>query len=277
MRTFDLSEKGHKHTFPVKHNIHAEHTGIQQLEIVDLHGLGKTLVLDNIIQLSELDDAKYHEMMVHPAVASLCIAKKSLVVGGGDGCLVRELLKHSDMEVSLVEIDAKVIEASCRYLSSMNNHAFDSERCKIYLEDVCTWIKQCDDKYDAVFLDITDPQHDTPSAGIITDEILGEIRKRMRPSGILIVQADNPDICPEQGDAWRITLSRHFQNIQTFGVPCLSYGSAISFVAASNGLGVTKFASFPDDLELRWLNQDRLKAGFSLYGRGNDHVQNTSQ
>ena len=265
MRTFELSEKGHKHTFPVKCNVHAEHTGIQQIEILELEGLGRTLVLDNIIQLSELDDAKYHETMVHPAISSLCIAKKVLVVGGGDGCLIRELLKYEDLEVTLVEIDPSVIEASCEYLSGLNKLSFKNSRCSIYIADVCEWIVASDDNFDAIFLDITDPQHDTPSAKIITNNVIAALSRRMRPSGVLVVQADNPDICPEQTSAWKAALSRHFQNIQTYGVPCLSYGSAINFVAASNGLGVSPYAPLTQDLNLVWLNEERLKAAFSLY------------
>ena len=264
MRTFELSEIGHKHTFPVRCNVHAEHTGLQQLEILELEGLGRTLVLDNIIQLSELDDAKYHEMMVHPVVSSLGSSKNALVIGGGDGCLVRELLKYSDMHVTLVEIDERVIEASCKYLDSLNEMSFKDSRCSVFIADACEWIIACEDDFDAIFLDITDPQHNTPSANIITDKVMSALVRRMRPSGILVTQSDNPDICPEQTQSWKKTLEQHFQNVQVYGVPCLSYGSAINFVAGSNGAGVQQNVSLMHDL--KWLNNKRLQAAFSLYG-----------
>lgn len=264
MRTFELSENGHKHTFPVRCNIHAEHTGFQQLEVLDLESLGKTLVLDNIIQLSELDDAKYHETMVHPVISSLGVAKKALVIGGGDGCLVRELLKYDDMHVTLVEIDPSVINASCKYLGDLNELSLQNERCSVFIADACEWIVACDNDFDAIFLDITDPQHNTPSANIITDKVMSALARRMRPSGILITQADNPDICPEQTVLWKEALGKHFQNIQSYGVPCLSYGSSINFVVGSNGSNVSRQADLLPNL--KWLNQERLQAAFSLYG-----------
>lgn len=270
MRTFELSESGHKHTFPVKSHIHAEHTGFQNLEILELESLGKTLVLDNIIQLSELDDAKYHEAMAHPVIASLECAKKSLVIGGGDGCLIRELLKHKDLDISLVEIDERVINASHRHLSDLNNFSFSNSRCTIHIADACSWIASCNDKFDAIFLDITDPQHNTPSANIITDETMLLLAERVSSSGMLVTQSDNPDICPEQTDLWVSALSRHFKKIQVYGIPCLSYGSAINFVVATNGDGI--LIDTPLIPGLNWLNEDRLRAAFSLYGVQNVQV-----
>ena len=127
-----------------------------------------------------------------------------------------------------------------------------------------------DDDFDIIFLDITDPQHNTPSAKIITNKVLSALVRRMRPSGILITQADNPDICPEQTESWEKAFSFHFQNVLVFGVPCLSYGSAINFVAGSNGSIISRDTSVREDL--KWLNKEKLAAAFSLYGKQNVQI-----
>lgn len=261
--TFVLSNEGHTHSFPLTKVLYSSTTEFQKIQIVELGSLGKSLVLDDILQLSELDDAKYHETMVHPVLYSIDKPSRVLVIGGGDGCLVREIVKHDKVVVDLVEIDSEVVAASQKYLAPLNENAFDHERCEVHLEDACRWVQRCDKKYDAVFLDITDPQHDTPSEGIISDDVMNAIYGLLKPDGIIISQSDNFDICPDQTHAWVETFSSHFKTIQVYGVPCVSYGGSINFTAASNGMGITKKLS--SNIDLRWLTQQRLDGLFSMY------------
>lgn len=264
--TFVLSNEGHAHTFPLIRVLHESLTKFQKLQVVELGSLGKTLVLDNILQLSELDDAKYHESMVHPVLNSLDSPSRTLVLGGGDGCLIREILKYDDIVVDLVEIDVEVIEASKKYLSSLNLGSFNDKRCVLHVEDACQWALHCKEKYDAIFLDITDPQHDTPSEGIMSDEVMSAIFSLLKPEGIIISQSDNFDICPNQTYTWVEKFSKRFKKIEVYGIPCVSYGGSINFTAASNGPGITR--KIKDGISLKWLNQRRLESLFDLYSLG---------
>lgn len=133
----------------------AEATGIQRIEIFETETFGKLLVIDGKVQLTEFDEHFYHEMLVHVPMNSCKRARKVLVIGGGDGGALREVLKHEVSEVVLVEIDKNVIEL-CRKHLGIDNKAFEDPRVEIVIENGRKFVESCDN-FDVIIVDSTDP------------------------------------------------------------------------------------------------------------------------
>ncbi len=133
-----------------------EKKGIQHIQIFETVDFGKMLVLDGKIQLTEKDEAFYHEMLVHPAMIMHDNPSKVLVIGGGDGGAVREVLKHDPSEVIMVEIDRNVIDA-CRKFIGIDGGALSDERVNVINEDGVEFVRSCKEKFDVIVVDGTDP------------------------------------------------------------------------------------------------------------------------
>jgi len=133
----------------------AETRGIQKIEVYETERFGKMLVIDGKIQLTEFDECFYHEMLVHVPLNSCRKAKKILVIGGGDGGALREVLKHDVERAVLVEIDRNVIELCKKHLG-IDGGAFEDPRVEIVIEDGRKFLEHCE-AFDVIIVDSTDP------------------------------------------------------------------------------------------------------------------------
>ncbi len=124
--------------------------------------MGKVLVIDGVIQLSGIDEKLYHEPLVHIPLSFHPNPKKVLVLGGGDGCAVREILKHKEVEkVVLVDIDPVMVnDVGKGVLADMNEKALFDERVELRIEDAKKFVRETKDKFDVVFMDLVDPYDD---------------------------------------------------------------------------------------------------------------------
>jgi len=163
-----------------------EKKSLQHIQIFDTVDFGRMLVLDGKVQLTERDEAFYHEMLVHPAMLTHDNPKKVLVIGGGDGGAVREVLKHDPEEVVMVEIDRDVIEACRKYLG-IDGGALRDGRVSVVNEDGVEFVRNCGESFDVVVVDGTDPN--PVSQSLISSEFYsrcGEI------SEIFVTQSQSP-------------------------------------------------------------------------------------
>lgn len=133
----------------------AEATGIQKIEIFETESFGKLLVIDGKVQVTEFDEHFYHEMLVHVPMNSCKKTRKVLIIGGGDGGALREVLKHKVEKVVLVEIDKNVIEICKKYLG-IDSGAFDDPRVEVVIEDGRKFVENCEN-FDVIIVDSTDP------------------------------------------------------------------------------------------------------------------------
>jgi spermidine synthase len=181
---------GYSVNWKIKDILYTEQTEYQHLSIVDTVEFGKALVLDGIIQCTEKDDFIYHEMIVHPALMVHPNPKKILVIGGGDGGSVREVVKHSSvMQVDLAEIDDKVIWASRKYLPKISN-ALNHEKTRIFIEDGLQFVKKKNNYYDIVIVDSSDPVGQ--AVGLYSREFYKDIYSALKMDGIMIAQTESP-------------------------------------------------------------------------------------
>jgi spermidine synthase len=138
--------------------IYKKKTPYQDLKIYETPRFGKVLVLDGVVQTTEKDEFIYHEMLTHPVLLAHPKPEKILIIGAGDGGVLREVLKHKKIKkVCMVEIDKAVISASQKYLPSISQGAFRDRRAKIIIDDGAKFIRETKEKFDIVIIDSPDP------------------------------------------------------------------------------------------------------------------------
>lgn len=163
----------------------------QKVRVIDTYAYGKTLTIDDMVMCTESDEAHYHEMIAHPAMLSHGNAKRVLVIGGGDGGTIREVLKHQGVEeVVMVEIDANVIDACKEHLPSIASH-FDHPKLDLKIADGIAYIKNAADKsFDIILVDGSDPVG--PAKGLFTEDFYKDCKRVLTDDGILISQGESP-------------------------------------------------------------------------------------
>jgi len=161
----------------------------QEIEVVDSDAFGKILLINGIIMVTESDEFCYHEMIAHVPLCVHTKAQKVLVIGGGDGGTVREILKHDNIkEVEVCEIDEKVIEVSKKHFPYLAN-SFDDPRVKICCEDGNKFIKSQKNKYDLIIVDSSDPIG--PAEVLFRKEFYEAMYQALKDDGIVVTQAES--------------------------------------------------------------------------------------
>ena len=163
-----------------------EKKSLQHIQIFETESFGKMLVLDGKIQLTEKDEAMYHEMLVHVPLFMIDEPKKILVIGGGDGGTVREVLKHEPAEVVMVEIDKEVVDACQKYIG-LDCGALKDNRVTILFEDGIEFVKSAREKFDMVIVDGTDPN--PVSKNLVAEEFY---RQCSRVARLFATQSQSP-------------------------------------------------------------------------------------
>jgi spermidine synthase len=176
--------------------LYKEQSEFQLVEVYDTYAWGKTLTLDRMVMTTERDEFIYHEMIAHVGMFSHPNPKRVLVIGGGDGGAIRELLRHEGLEkVVMVEIDDKVIEASKLHLPAISA-SFDHPKLELIVGDGIEYVKNADQaSFDLVLVDSTDPVG--PGEGLFTESFYRDVHRILRPGGIQVTQSESPHYAPE--------------------------------------------------------------------------------
>lgn len=170
--------------------LHKETTPFQELIIADLAEWGRTLILDGAVQYTEKDEFIYHEMMAHVPLMIHPRPRKVLIVGGGDGGTLREVLKHSEVErVDLVEIDRRVVETSKAYLPGVAA-GFEDPRVKVKIADGIQYVQETEQKYDVVLVDSSDPVG--PAIQLYSRAFYMDVYNVLADDGMLVAQSESP-------------------------------------------------------------------------------------
>ncbi len=174
-----------------KEVLFSDNSPFQKVEVFESDSiLGRVLTLDDLMMVTEGDEFHYHEMIAHIPMMQHPAPKTVLVIGGGDGGTVREVLKHKTVEkVVLCEIDEMVIDVSKKFLPTVSC-ALDDSRVEIRVEDAIEFIKDKRDEYDIILIDSTDPMG--PGEGLFTDEFYTNIRNSLKAGGIMVAQSESP-------------------------------------------------------------------------------------
>lgn len=171
----------------VKKKLYSGRSPFQKIEVYDTFAFGKMLVLDGIVQTSEKDEFIYHEMLCHPPMFLHERPKKILIIGGGDGGSLKEILKHKVEKVWLVEIDKKVIDICKKNLPFISKNAFKNKKAEIVITDGKEFIKSRKNFFDVIILDLSDPT--SPGKDLITLDFYKKVKKALKKNGTLSIQA----------------------------------------------------------------------------------------
>lgn len=177
-------------TAKIRETLVTEKTDFQDLAMIDTEEFGRMLVLDGMVMTTVKDEFVYHEMVAHPALFTHPNPKHVLVVGGGDGGVIREVVKHPGVEKAvLVDIDGKVIEYSKKYLPEIACE-LDNPRVDVQVNDGYMHIIQSKNKYDVIMVDSTEPVG--PAAPLFERGFYQGIYEALKEDGIFVAQTDNP-------------------------------------------------------------------------------------
>ena len=174
----------------VNKQLHSEESDFQRIDIFESPEFGRFLALDGYLMLTEKDEFIYHEMITHVPMAVHPNVKDVLVIGAGDGGVMRELSKYPQIEkIDVVEIDERVVEVCKTYLPK-TAIGFEDKRINLYFQDGLKYIRRCENSYDLIIVDSTDPFG--PGEGLFTKEFYGNCYKALKEDGIMVNQHESP-------------------------------------------------------------------------------------
>lgn len=182
---------GYGQAFDVEEVLFELDTGVQKLMIFTNAHLGKVMMLDGIIQTTERDEFIYHEMLTHVPLLAHPNPKRVLIIGGGDGGILREVCKHACVEsITMVEIDAAVVDMAKRYFPQHSSGAFDDPRVKLVIDDGVAFVNASTDTFDVIISDSTDPYG--PGEALFSHDFYTAVHQRLSSDGVFVAQNGVP-------------------------------------------------------------------------------------
>ena len=220
----------------IKNKLYSGKSPFQKIEAYDTYSYGKILVLDGIVQTSEKDEFIYHEMLCQVPMFLHRNPKRILIIGGGDGGALEELLKHRVEKVWMAEIDKKVIDISRKYLASISKGAFKNKKAEVIIGDGKKFIKRYNDFFDVIILDLSDPGG--PAKDLISLNFYKDVKKALKKNGIVSIQSGSFTCQPKLVSTIfnRIKKIFPFAEIRRAVVPCYQAGEYSFTIGSKSNL-----------------------------------------
>ncbi|MEM9011199.1 MAG: polyamine aminopropyltransferase [Pseudomonadota bacterium] len=187
----------YRQALAVDRMIYDSRTDAQRIQIFQNARFGRVLTLDDVVQTTEGDEFIYHEMLTHVPILAHGAVSRVLIIGGGDGGMAREVLRHRSIShVTMVEIDRAVVDLAKRYLPTLSAGAFEDRRLELVIDDGAAFVAASEQRYDVIIVDSTDPVG--PGEVLFTDSFYGRARACLAPGGILVTQNGVPFLQAEE-------------------------------------------------------------------------------
>jgi spermidine synthase len=218
-------------------------TAFQSVALLRTAAFGKMLILDGDTQSSQADEKIYHETLVHPALAAAAARREVLILGGGEGATLREVLRHPGVaRCTMVDIDGEVVDLAKRFLPEWSAGAFDDPRANVIIGDALAFIKQ-PGTFDAIVSDLTEPLPDSPSFPLFNGEVFRDIKARLAPGGVYVLQASTAGFHNMALHAKMArSLRRHFTHVRSFYTHVPAFDNDWAFIACSDAVDVAALA-----------------------------------
>jgi spermidine synthase len=217
----------------INKKLYSGKSSFQKIEVYDTVSFGRVLMLDDIYQTSEKDEFIYHEMLCQLPMIYHSKPKKVLIVGGGDGGSLKEVLKHPVEKVWMVEIDEKVVDVSKKYLPSISQKAFDDKRAEVIIDDGIKFVKEHENFFDVIILDLSEPWG--PAEKVVSLDFYKSVRRALKKDGVVSVQGENFFYQPSLVALIYQRVKKAFPSTIIHHAPVLLYGiGEMSVVVASN-------------------------------------------
>ena len=176
--------------------LYRDKSDLQDLIIFENPRFGRVMCLDGVVQTTEGDEFVYHEMLTHVPMLAHGAAKSVLIIGGGDGGMAREALKHQGVAVTMVEIDRAVVDFCAEHLPNHSAGAFEDPRLDLIITDGAKFVKETEKRFDVIIIDSTDPIG--PGAVLFTAEFYADCKRCLTEGGVLVTQNGVPFVQPEE-------------------------------------------------------------------------------
>ncbi|WP_371380710.1 polyamine aminopropyltransferase [Sporomusa aerivorans] len=254
-------------TARIKATLFSGQSDYQEVAVVDSHEFGRMLVLDGVFQTSVFDEFIYHEMIAHVPLFAHPDPKTVLVIGGGDGGTIREVVKHQSVEVAeMVEIDGLVVDVSKKYLPEISQALNENHpKLRLKIGDGIKHMQEVENKYDVIIVDCSDPIG--PGEGLFTHAFYQNVHRALKPDGLFVQQTESPFYHQE-------LIRRLYQDITSLfpvtrlylasiplypgGLHCFTIGSKQYDPAEVDVTGI------PETLGTRYYNREIQKSCFAL-------------
>ncbi len=202
-------------------DLYSETSPYQKVDVFSSRAFGNVLTLDGLMMVTERDEFFYHEMIVHIPMLTHKNPKNILVIGGGDGGTVRELLKHKSVEhIDMVEIDGLVVEASKKFFPTVSSE-LNNPKVNVLIQDAVEFIKDKEDIYDIVLIDSTDPIG--PGEGLFNEKFYNNVKRALKKGGIVTPQTEGPFAQSENMKKTYHLLRKVFKNVAPYCGPMPTY------------------------------------------------------
>lgn len=183
--------EGYGQRFMIDRTLHEDRSDHQHLVIFENARMGRVMALDGVIQTTEADEFIYHEMLAHVPILAHGLARRLLIIGGGDGGLLREVAKHRDVEsITMVGVDGKLVEMCRELLPEHSKGAFGDPRLNLVIDDGLRFVETTEEKFDVIICDSTDPVGSDEA--LFSEGFYQACRRCLNDGGILVAQNGAP-------------------------------------------------------------------------------------
>jgi spermidine synthase len=229
------------HYHAVDRVYYAGRSQFQDIGIIGTPVFGKVLILDGDTQSSQADERIYHEALVHPAMAGASDRAEVLILGGGEGATLREVLRHPGVRrATMVDIDGEVVELSKQYLPEWSAGAFDEKRARVIVGDALKFLAEDKDRYDVIVSDLTEPLEDSPSNPLFCDAVFRDIKNRLAPGGIYVLQASTAGFHNLSLHAKMArTLRKYYKHVASYYTHVPAFDNDWAFIACSDNVDLS--------------------------------------
>ena len=231
---YETLHAGFGQYFTVDKLLYRDKTAHQDLVIFENAAFGRVMALDGVVQTTERDEFIYHEMMTHVPLLAHGKAKRVLIIGGGDGAMLREVSRHRTIEqITMVEIDAGVVSFCKEYLPNHSAGAYDDPRLNLVIDDGVNFVTQTQEKFDVIISDCTDPIG--PGESLFTSEFYAGCKQALNPGGIFVAQNGVCFLQQDEAINSHRKLGHYFSDVSFYqaAIPTY-YGGIMTFAWASD-------------------------------------------
>jgi len=260
-----VTESGHGFglTLEIKEKLYSRQSRYQKIEVFQTMHYGRMLMLDGVIQLTEFDEFAYQEMLAHVPLFAHPDPKSVLVIGGGDGGVLREVAKHPSVErIDICEIDAEVIAAAKKFLPTLSR-GFDDPRVRLHIGDGAKFVAECENRYDVVIVDSSDPVG--PNEPLFNAEFYANVRNILNANGVVASQSESYYLFWAVVEKLTRIFRKVFGNSEYFEmlVPTYPGGCIGACVATADGRFPSPVRE-PENMPLKYYSSAVHRAAFVL-------------
>jgi len=233
-----------QHHHAIEQTYYAGETPYQSVAVIRTEVFGKMLVLDGDTQSSQADEKIYHESLVHPALAAVDDRREVLILGGGEGATLREVLRRRDVaRCTMVDIDGDVVDLAKRYLPEWSEGAFDDPRARVVIGDALAFLRDDRETYGVIISDLTEPLEDSPSNPLFCDAVFTDVKRRLTAGGVYVLQASTAGFHNMALHAKMArTLRRYYAHVRSFYTHVPAFDNDWAFLACSDAVDLATLA-----------------------------------